>query len=98
MLKVKSYIFALVIDPKSLNLTIMYSTKPKKENQFILFTKYFVLPLILITIIVFVIKQFKSYAEMDAIIKKTEIRTVGYEDSVEVSPRISSISKGMDRK
>ena len=82
----------------SLNLTTMYTAHPKKENRFILFAKFFVLPVLSIVAIVFIINQFQSYAEMDDIIQKTENRANNFELKTEISPKISSISKGMDKK
>ncbi len=76
----------------------MYTAQPKKENRFILFAKFFVLPIVSIVVIVLVIQQFQSYSEMDDIIQKTEIRANSFEMKTQSSPRISSISKGMDKK
>jgi len=76
----------------------MYTAQPKKENRFILFVKFFVLPVLSIVAIVFIINQFQSYSEMDELIQKTEMRANHFELKTEVSPKISSISKGMDKK
>ena len=76
----------------------MYTAQPKKENRFILFAKFFVLPVLSIVAIVFVINQFRSYAEMDELIQKTEMRANSLKLKTEAPPKISSISKGMDKK
>ena len=82
----------------SLNLTTMYATQPKKENRFVLFAKFFVLPVLSIVVIVLVINHFQTYIEMDDMMQTTETSVNNIENKTEISPKISSISKGMDKK
>jgi len=76
----------------------MYATQPKKENRFVLFAKFFVLPVLSIVVIVLVINHFQTYIEMDDMMQTTETSVNNIENKTEISPKISSISKGMDKK
>ncbi len=70
----------------------------KKENKFISFLKFFVLPVVAIFVIVFVIHQFKSYSDSEDAINKAEMKIQVSMDQTSFTPRISSLSKGMDKK
>lgn len=80
----------------------MLSIHPKKENSSILFFKFFVLPIVSIVSIVFVLQQYKAYSEMKEVVKENEVMVKPKVSSMtillESSPKISSISKGMDKK